>query len=71
MLLHTKWYWPEYITTILLPYALKAAEDHCNKYDVDDDGVSPEEKNSNTQIVRNLMDAHTWGCPVYILNACL
>eukprot|EP00957_Ditylum_brightwellii_P059699 4532538-Ditylum_brightwellii.AAC.1 len=56
---------------ILWPYALKAAEDHCNKCDIDDDGVSPEENFSNTWTAQNLMDAHTWGCFVYILDACL
>eukprot|EP00957_Ditylum_brightwellii_P145917 11111513-Ditylum_brightwellii.AAC.1 len=37
-------YWPEYITTMLWPYTLKAAEDRHSKYAVDDEGVSPEEK---------------------------
>eukprot|EP00957_Ditylum_brightwellii_P022844 1723792-Ditylum_brightwellii.AAC.1 len=45
MLLHAKRHWPEYITTMLWPYALKMAE--------------------------TLTEHHTWGCPVYILDASL
>eukprot|EP00957_Ditylum_brightwellii_P210078 15364542-Ditylum_brightwellii.AAC.2 len=71
MFLHTKRYWPGYVTTVFWPYVLKATEAHCNKYDIDDDGVSPEEKFANIRTVQNLMDKHTWGCPVYTLNACL
>eukprot|EP00957_Ditylum_brightwellii_P067376 5115122-Ditylum_brightwellii.AAC.1 len=44
MLLYAKRYWPEYITTMLWPYELKMAEVYCNKFDVDEDGSSPEEK---------------------------
>eukprot|EP00957_Ditylum_brightwellii_P183277 13960663-Ditylum_brightwellii.AAC.1 len=43
MLLHAKRHWPEYITTILCPYALKMVEVYYNKFEVDEDGVSPEE----------------------------
>eukprot|EP00957_Ditylum_brightwellii_P041697 3157696-Ditylum_brightwellii.AAC.1 len=44
MILHAKQHWPEYITAILWAYASKTAEDHCNKYETDDDGVSPDKK---------------------------
>eukprot|EP00957_Ditylum_brightwellii_P049245 3736924-Ditylum_brightwellii.AAC.1 len=44
-------------------------EVYCNKFDVDEDGVSPEEKFSNVRLVQNLTDHHPWGCPVYILDA--
>eukprot|EP00957_Ditylum_brightwellii_P092663 7055789-Ditylum_brightwellii.AAC.1 len=47
MLLHVKRYWPEYIATMLWPYALKMAEVYCSKFDVDEDEVSPEERFSN------------------------
>eukprot|EP00957_Ditylum_brightwellii_P112837 8603235-Ditylum_brightwellii.AAC.1 len=47
MLLHTKRHCPECITTMLWPYALKMDEVCCNTYDVDEDGISPEEKISN------------------------
>eukprot|EP00957_Ditylum_brightwellii_P017012 1282796-Ditylum_brightwellii.AAC.1 len=44
MLLHAKRHWPEYITTILWPYALKMAEVHSKKFDINKDGMLPEEK---------------------------
>eukprot|EP00957_Ditylum_brightwellii_P049513 3755615-Ditylum_brightwellii.AAC.1 len=45
------------------------AEVYCNKFDVDDDGVSPEERFSNVCSVQNLTEHHPLGCPVYILDA--
>ena len=61
MLLHAKRHWPEYITTLLWQYALKAAEAYCNQFDVYKDGISPEEKFSNVCAVRSLEGEHTWG----------
>eukprot|EP00957_Ditylum_brightwellii_P023561 1778392-Ditylum_brightwellii.AAC.1 len=69
MLLHAKQHWPEYITTMLWHYALKAAEVYFNRFDVDKDGVSPEEKLSNVCAVRSFEDEHTWRCPVYVLDS--
>eukprot|EP00957_Ditylum_brightwellii_P050972 3865795-Ditylum_brightwellii.AAC.1 len=69
MLLRAKRHCPEYVTTMLWPYALKAAEAYCNPFDADKDGVSPEEKISNVCAVRSLEDEHTWGCPVYVLDS--
>eukprot|EP00957_Ditylum_brightwellii_P085387 6496253-Ditylum_brightwellii.AAC.1 len=69
MLLHAKQQWSEYITTMVWPYALKAAEVYCNRFDVDKEGVFPEEKFSNVCAVRSLEDEHTWGGPVYILGS--
>eukprot|EP00957_Ditylum_brightwellii_P137760 10502338-Ditylum_brightwellii.AAC.1 len=54
---------------MLWPYALKAAEIYCNGFDVDNDGISPEEKFSNARAVRSLEDEHTRGCPVYVLDS--
>eukprot|EP00957_Ditylum_brightwellii_P071869 5462557-Ditylum_brightwellii.AAC.1 len=45
------------------------AEVYCNKFDVDEDGSSPQEKFSNVRSVQSLTEHHTWGCPVYILDA--
>eukprot|EP00957_Ditylum_brightwellii_P202633 15331018-Ditylum_brightwellii.AAC.1 len=47
------------------------AEVYCNKYDVDEDGIFSEEKFSIVCSVQTLTEQHTWGCPVYILDACL
>eukprot|EP00957_Ditylum_brightwellii_P133976 10215820-Ditylum_brightwellii.AAC.1 len=54
---------------MLWHYALKAAEVYCHRFDVDNDGVSPEEIFSNVRTVRSLEDEHTWGCPVYVLDS--
>eukprot|EP00957_Ditylum_brightwellii_P175475 13359755-Ditylum_brightwellii.AAC.1 len=54
---------------MLWPYALKAVEVYCNRFDVDKDGVSPEEKFSNVRTVRSLENEHTWGCPVHVLDS--
>eukprot|EP00957_Ditylum_brightwellii_P017855 1344702-Ditylum_brightwellii.AAC.1 len=45
------------------------AEVYCNKYDVGEDGILPEEKFSNVCSVQTLTKQHTWGCPVYALDA--
>eukprot|EP00957_Ditylum_brightwellii_P144695 11022915-Ditylum_brightwellii.AAC.1 len=68
LLLHTKRHWPEYITTMLWPYALLAVADQLNCFDLDENGVSPEEKFADTKIACTLRDEHTWGCPVYVLD---
>eukprot|EP00957_Ditylum_brightwellii_P099550 7583209-Ditylum_brightwellii.AAC.1 len=47
------------------------AEVYCNKYDVNEDGILLEEKNSNVHSVKTLTEQHAWDCPVYILDACL
>ena len=68
MLLHAKRYWPEYISTMFWPFALLAAADRLNRFDLDENGVSPKEKYTDTKIAHNLRDEHTWGCPVFVLD---
>ena len=36
---------------------------------MDDDGVNPMEKFSGTTTDMYLKNRHTWGCPVYVLDA--
>eukprot|EP00957_Ditylum_brightwellii_P186160 14172612-Ditylum_brightwellii.AAC.1 len=45
------------------------AEIYCNKYDVDEDGISPEDFFSNVCSVQTLTEQHTWGYLVDILDA--
>eukprot|EP00957_Ditylum_brightwellii_P073379 5576621-Ditylum_brightwellii.AAC.1 len=45
------------------------AEVYYNKFDVDEDGFSPEERYSKVCSVQNLTAHNLWGCPVYILDA--
>lgn len=39
-----------------------------NRLSLDSDGLSPLEKNSDTQEDIDPTDFHTWSCPVCILN---
>ncbi|KAL7447611.1 hypothetical protein ACHAXS_000010 [Conticribra weissflogii] len=72
LLLHAQRHWPEYITTMLWPLALKAAQDRMNQLTVDLDSKTPEMKFSNVALATiHLRDCHTWGCPCYILDSCL
>ena len=70
MLLHAQRYWPEYISTILWPFALMAAADRMNNLHIDLKGLTPEMKFSQaiTSSVK-LKNYHTFGCPVYILDS--
>ncbi|KAL7463024.1 hypothetical protein ACHAXS_005996 [Conticribra weissflogii] len=42
LLLHARRHWPEYISTMLWPLALKAAQDRLNQLNVNLDGKTPE-----------------------------
>ena len=69
ILLHAKRKWPKIITTILRPFALQSVVERHNRLSLDADGKSPLEKFcSITEEIRPT-DFHTWGCPVYILDA--
>ena len=69
ILLHAKRKWPKVIATALWPYALQAIVDRHNRLSLDASGRSPLEKFSNTTDDIDMLDFHTWGCPVYILEA--
>ena len=70
LLLHAQRHWPEYITTMMWPYALLAAADRINNLHIDLDGKTPEMKFSTTAgASTRLNNFHTFGCPAYILDA--
>ena len=70
MLLHAQRYWPEYISTILWPFALMAAADRMNNLHIDLKGLTPEMKFSQAIASSvKLKNYHTFGCPVYILDS--
>ena len=70
ILLHAQRHWPEYITTMMWPFALLAAADRMNNLHIDMDGLTPEMKFSKaTGMKTRLNEFHTFGCPVYILDA--
>ena len=57
------------MSTVLWPFALRAVVDSHNKLSLDENGLSPLEKLSGTQEESIPLDFHTWGCPVFILEA--
>ena len=69
LVLHAQLHCPEYITTMVWPYALVASTDRMNNLHVDMNGKTPEMKFSNTIGSSTcLSNFHTFGCPVYILD---
>ena len=58
LILHEKIYWPEEITKILWPYALKDFLEQLNVIKVDDDGITPTENFSGTTIDINIKNHH-------------
>src|SRR6056300_1274480 len=59
-----------YITTMLWPFALKAAQDRLNQLNIDLDGKTPDMKFSGVaSMALRLRDFHTFGCPCYILDS--
>ena len=70
LVLHAQRHWPEYITTMFWPFALVAAADRMNHLHVDMHGQTPVMKFSNTiGSSTRLSHFHTFGCPIYILDA--
>ncbi len=70
LLLHAQRLWPEYISTILWPLALKVAQDRLNQLNINLDGKTPEMLISDVAAASLwLRDFHTWGCLVYILDS--
>ena len=72
LVLHAQRHWPEYITNMFWSFALVAAADRMNNLHVDMHGQTQEIKFPNTiGLSTRLSHFHTFGCPVYILDASL
>lgn len=70
LLVHAQTFWPEYISTMLWPFALKAAQDRHNQLNIDLQGKSPDMKFSGVAASTfRFRDFHTFGCPCYILDS--
>ena len=70
LLLHAQRHWPEYVTTMLWPFALLAAADRMNNLHIDLNGKTPEMKFSNAAGTQTrLKNFHAFGCPVYVIDA--
>ena len=61
--------WPDVITIVLWPYAMQATVDRHNRLSLDENGLSPIEKLSGNDEEIVPTDFHTFGCPVYVLEA--
>ena len=69
LLLHAQRHWPEYITIMLWPFALKAAADILNTLSVDLEGKTPNMKFYGVSAAHiRAKNFHTFGCPCYILD---
>ena len=72
LLVHAQNYWPEYISTMLWPFALKAPQDRLNQLNVNLDSTTPDMRSSGVAANNlRLRDFHTFVCPCYVLNSCL
>ena len=71
MLLHAERLWPEAISTVLWPFALKLAAHIHNHCHVSGTGSSPASLFMNTSGVyeSSLEDFHTFGSPCYVLDS--
>ena len=69
MLAHGQHLWPEVVTKVLWPFAYKAACRMRNKFKLDDQGLSPEEKLVGLKMDHKLKNEHPLFCPVYVLNS--
>ncbi|KAL7461231.1 hypothetical protein ACHAXS_001651, partial [Conticribra weissflogii] len=68
LLLHAKRHWPEMITTMLWPQALKAAETRLNYLTLNAEGRSPISRFALVESQVFIRDFHTWGCPAFVLD---
>ena len=69
LLLHAKRMFPEYISTILWPFAVKCYEDRLNNLVHRADGRTPYETLASLDASPiNTSNFHTFGCPCYILD---
>ena len=68
LLLHTKRHWSDTIVIILLPFALKVAEDRRKHLKLDNKGLILVHKFSKTYTNFDIRSWHTWDCPVFLLD---
>jgi hypothetical protein len=69
LLLHAKRMLPEYISTILWPFAIKCYEDRMNNLTHRADGRTPFETLAGLESSPlRIKDFHTFGCPCYVLD---
>ena len=68
MLAHGQHLWLEVVSKSLWPYAYKVACWSRNKFKIDDELISPEEKMSGITYNNVIKNEHTLFCPVFVLD---
>ena len=68
MLAHGEHLWPGVVTKSLWPFAYKAACRIRNKFKLDDNLMSPEEKLTGVRANLHVRDEHPLFCPVFVLD---
>eukprot|EP00957_Ditylum_brightwellii_P116010 8850192-Ditylum_brightwellii.AAC.1 len=72
MMIHAAIYWSKTSDSMVWPFALEYAVDLWNHLPYMDTGLSPLDKFSGTiKDYSCLLEAHVWGCPVYVLDPTL
>jgi Reverse transcriptase (RNA-dependent DNA polymerase)/GAG-pre-integrase domain len=71
MLLHAAHRWPAAVTANLWPYAVRMANDSINSAPQVGIGQSPMERFTQVDVAPRVKHSHTFGCPVYVLDATL
>lgn len=69
ILLHGIRMWPEYITVMLWPYALRLAAARKNHLTLNRNGMTPIEQFSRTSKPIEVEEFHTFGAPIFVLDA--
>jgi hypothetical protein len=69
MLLHAAHRWPAAVTANLWPYAVRMANDSINSAPQVPTGLSPMERFTQVDVAPRVRHSHTFGCPVYVLDA--
>ena len=71
LLLHSIRLWPEAAITMLRPFSSKVVCHRYNSLEMDTDGMTTEQKFSGVELQFFPTYYHTWGCPVFFLEASL
>lgn len=69
ILIHAIRMWPEFITVMLWPYALRQAAARRNHLTPNANGFTPASQFSRTREPIPIHEFHTWGSPLYVLDA--
>ena len=68
MLAHGHHLWPEVVNKSLWPFAYKAACRTRNKFKLDSEGLSSEQKLSGIKVKQEIRNEHPLFCPVFSLD---